>query len=542
MRRSYSCSSLQCRAARQIHTFATKSFLVIEAEVVRSLQQRCISSSNINNKRFEDKVTDNSDPFVQSHSEDALLPQRKATSSTKVRLSNTKRGKIASNTKVINALNNDVTNLPLVHLVKGGTPCDPAPPPFQLANWGEDSLYTLVLLRHGESEWNRENRYTGWCDVNLTEKGKMEARDAGRLLYENGIEVDHAFTSFLKRASYSTNMALSRAKQHWVPVTKTWRLNERHYGALQGYNKDTAWKELDIDQELVMTMRRSYNTPPPPMSDDHPHWHGDDRRYKKLSVEQLEASRAESLEDAAKRILPFYNAMILPSLQAGNRCLVVSHANTIRTLIKHIDNIGDEEIKALSIPTGIPLLYRLDKNMRPVDPSVELEIKYMVQPKGYKWATSHASGFHGVYLGDVERLQDIQRKRDVTNRDWQRIILRNLFNAVIEEDAELVDDNGVVEARRLWWKINEKMHLKEFSNMLLLARMKDHLEMLMHERRQKYVTPDGYEIILNKLHLDATGQVVEPFERLCNPSYDEEKEKRRNELLAQDLEEECLIK
>lgn len=165
------------------------------------------------------------------------------------------------------------------HIINGGTPCDPAPPPFQLANFGEESLYTLVLLRHGESEWNKLNRYTGWCDVGLTKKGELEARDAGRLLHQNGIEIDHAFTSVLRRASFSCNMALNMAKQHWVPVTKSWKLNERHYGALQGYNKDTAYKELNIDQELVMEMRRSFSVRPPRMDDDHPYWHGNDRRY-----------------------------------------------------------------------------------------------------------------------------------------------------------------------------------------------------------------------------------------------------------------------
>jgi hypothetical protein len=163
-------------------------------------------------------------------------------------------------------------------IMYGSTPCDPSPPPFQLSAYGEESLYTLVLLRHGESEWNAQNRYTGWCDVELTPKGEMEARTAGRLLHDNGIELDHAFTSVLKRASFSCNMALNTAKQHWVPVTKTWRLSERHYGALQGYNKDTAFEELGLDQELVMQMRRSYHVAPPRMEDDHPFWHGNDRR------------------------------------------------------------------------------------------------------------------------------------------------------------------------------------------------------------------------------------------------------------------------
>ena len=176
------------------------------------------------------------------------------------------------------------TDFFISHITSGGTPCDPAPAPFQLADFGEESLYTLVLLRHGESEWNKLNQYTGWVDVNLTAEGKKEARAAGRLLYENGIEIDHAFSSVLRRASFSCNMALNTAQQHWVPVTKTWRLNERHYGALQGYNKDTAFRELGIDQELVMQMRRSYDVRPPTMQDDHPYWHGNDRRCVLFSV------------------------------------------------------------------------------------------------------------------------------------------------------------------------------------------------------------------------------------------------------------------
>jgi hypothetical protein len=145
----------------------------------------------------------------------------------------------------------------IVHVVKGGLPCDTHIPQFQLSNYGKEALYTLVLLRHGESEWNLQNKFTGWCDVPLTDRGRQEAHDAGRLLRQNSIEVDLAFTSFLQRAIFTTNMALNTSKQHWVPVTKTWRLNERHYGALQGYNKDTAFNELALDEELVMEMRRS---------------------------------------------------------------------------------------------------------------------------------------------------------------------------------------------------------------------------------------------------------------------------------------------
>jgi 2,3-bisphosphoglycerate-dependent phosphoglycerate mutase len=143
---------------------------------------------------------------------------------------------------------------------------------------------------------------------------------------------------------------------------------------------------LGLDQELVMQMRRAYDVRPPVMTNDHPYWHGRDRRYKKLTVEQLEASRTESLKDAANRILPFFQSVITPSLQSGKKCLIVSHANTIRTLVKHIDGISDEDIKGMTIPTGIPLLYRLDHNMKPVDPHIELEFRYLVEPKGCVFA------------------------------------------------------------------------------------------------------------------------------------------------------------
>jgi hypothetical protein len=199
-------------------------------------------------------------------------------SSRKVIIGRTPRSQKSKNRTQLESKEAGGSDRLINHIINGGTPDDPAPPPFQRADYGEESLYTLVLLRHGESEWNKLNQYTGWVDVNLTEKGKTEARDAGRLLHENGIEIDHAFTSVLKRASFSCNMALNTAKQHWVPVTKSWRLNERHYGALQGYHKDTAFKELDIDQELVMQMRRSYDVRPPEMQDDHAYWHGNDRR------------------------------------------------------------------------------------------------------------------------------------------------------------------------------------------------------------------------------------------------------------------------
>ncbi|KAL9182602.1 hypothetical protein ACHAXT_013254 [Thalassiosira profunda] len=439
------------------------------------------------------------------------------------------------------------------HLIQGGTPCDiPSnAPSYRLADYGEESVYTLILLRHGESEWNALNQYTGWCDVNLTKRGEAEARAAGRLLAENGIEIDHAFTSVLKRASFTANMCLNMAGQHWVPVTKTWRLNERHYGALQGYNKDTAYGELNIDQELLMEMRRSYATPPPRMADDHPYWHGNDRRYSKLSPEQLERSRAESLKDAAERIMPFFNSVVVPSLREGNRCLVVSHANTIRTLIKQIDSISDQDIKQLSIPTGIPLIYRLDRNMRPVDPNCELEFRYMVQPKGYTWATSRQHGFHGVYLGDLERLQDIQKKRDATSRMWQRVILRNIAKQVNEED--IAEDHtcfhnprfhaeNIVETKHLWYKIAQKMQDPEFGNMLLLVRMKEFLESLLAYRRSRkiktyrYIPLEAYEKIVEKIHLDSAGEVVDPFVSLDDRENREERQRRWIEDMNADKE------
>lgn len=343
-----------------------------------------------------------------------------------------------------------------------------------------------------------------------------------------------------------------------MPITKTWRLNERHYGALQGYNKDTAFEELGIDQELVMEMRRSYATPPPRMEDDHPYWHGHDRRYSKLTTDQLERSRGESLKDAAERIMPFFNSVIVPSLREGNRCLVVSHANTIRTLIKQIDNISDEDIKQLSIPTGIPMIYRLDENLKPVDPKNELEFRYMVQPKGYTWATSRTLGFHGVYLGDLGRLQDIQKKRDATSRAWQRVILRNIAQQVNEEDiAEehlCYSDNhfhskDIVETTHLWFKIVQKTKQSGFANMLLLVRMKEYLESLLayrpHHHGQeyhrvknyRYIPLAAYEKIVEEIHLGSEGEVVDPFVSLQDRHDRDERHSRWMENLGYSSEE-----
>ena len=294
-------------------------------------------------------------------------------------------------------------------------------------------------------------------------------------------------------------------------------------------------------------------------------------RYRKLSQEQLDASRGESLKDAADRIMPFYKSVIEPAMRDGNKCLIVSHANTIRTLVKHIDNISDEDIKGMTIPTGIPLLYRLDEDMKPVDPQIELEFRYLVQPKGcvgnflvvrlslshrfvkltffdlcrYTWGTSRAHGFHGVYLGDVERLQDIQKKRDATNRSWQRIILRNIGKEV-GWDFDSQDratfggaEPPVAETRDLWWQVHRKMRSPEYSNMLLLQRVRDSLETLMYERKQRYITKRNYEHLIDQVHLDTEGHVVEPFVLLADRQNREERERLYYEL-AIELEEEAL--
>ena len=215
----------------------------------------------------------------------------------------------------------------------------------------------------------------------------------------------------------------------------------------------------------------------------------------------------------------------------------------------------------MSIPTGIPLLYRLDKNMRPVDPKMELEFRFMIEPKGFTWATSRQHGFHGVYLGDLERLQEIQKKRDATNRDWQRIILRNIARQLVESHADDDDDkdgdsdgdadadvashgasDGVMEIRLLYFHIHSKMKVKELGNMVLLVRMKNHLEELMLGRKQQYLTMEGFETILTKLHLDAEGHVVEPFVDMNDESGRVQRAKEYDAMLALDLEEECLIK
>jgi 2,3-bisphosphoglycerate-dependent phosphoglycerate mutase len=220
----------------------------------------------------------------------------------------------------------------------------------------------VVLLRHGESTWNRENRFTGWTDVDLSEKGIEEAGAAGRLLREDGYVFDLAYTSVLKRALRTCWIALDELDRLWIPVEKHWRLNERHYGALQGLNKaETAAKHGDAQ---VKIWRRSYDIPPPPLAPDDPRHPSHDPRYADLSPGERPAT--ESLKDTVARFLPYWHGTIAPSIRAGRRVLVTAHGNSLRALVKYLDGISDQDIVELNIPTGIPLVYELDAELRPI--------------------------------------------------------------------------------------------------------------------------------------------------------------------------------
>lgn len=222
--------------------------------------------------------------------------------------------------------------------------------------------YTLVLLRHGESTWNEENRFTGWHDVPLSAKGSEEARAAGAMLADAGQGFDVVHTSLLRRAIQTVNLALDEMGAGWLPVRRSWRLNERHYGALQGLNKlETSQK---YGPEQVFAWRRSYDTPPPALEWDderHPRF---DARYAQLAPEQLPAT--ECLADVVARALPYWYDAIVPDLRAGKRVLIGAHGNSLRALVKHLDNVSEEAISELNIPTGVPLLYELGDDLRPV--------------------------------------------------------------------------------------------------------------------------------------------------------------------------------
>jgi 2,3-bisphosphoglycerate-dependent phosphoglycerate mutase len=223
-------------------------------------------------------------------------------------------------------------------------------------------MHKVVLLRHGESEWNRENRFTGWKDVDLSEKGLAEAREAGRLMKEAGFAFDVAFTSVLRRAIKTLDIALDGMDQLWIPVTKHWRLNERHYGALQGLNKaETAAKHGEAQ---VKIWRRSYDIPPPPLTPDDERWSGRDPRYRDLKPSEIPAS--ESLKDTVARFLPYWHETIAPTIERGRRVLIAAHGNSLRALVKYLDHVGEQEIVELNIPTGIPLVYELDDQLKPI--------------------------------------------------------------------------------------------------------------------------------------------------------------------------------
>jgi len=223
-------------------------------------------------------------------------------------------------------------------------------------------MKTLVLLRHGESTWNRENRFTGWTDVDLSDRGRDEAAEAGRLLAERGFAFDIAYTSLLKRAIRTLNIALDVLDEMWLPVEKSWRLNERHYGGLQGLNK--AETAAAHGEAQVKIWRRSYDTPPPSLELSDPRHPSHDRRYANLSPAEL--PRTESLKDTVARFLPYWHATIVPSILSGKRVLIAAHGNSLRALVKHLDNISEADIVELNIPTGIPLVYELNDDLTPI--------------------------------------------------------------------------------------------------------------------------------------------------------------------------------
>jgi 2,3-bisphosphoglycerate-dependent phosphoglycerate mutase len=221
--------------------------------------------------------------------------------------------------------------------------------------------YTLILLRHGQSEWNKTNQFTGWVDVRLTEQGKAEAQRGGELLKESGLLPDALHTSLLSRAIQTANIALDAADRLWIPVTRSWRLNERHYGALQG--KDKAQTLEEFGEEQFMLWRRSYDVPPPELADDAEFSQAHDPRYVGIDGD---VPRTESLKLVIDRMLPYWESDIIPDLRAGKTVLVTAHGNSLRGLVKHLDGISDADIAELNIPTGIPLVYRLDEDLQPI--------------------------------------------------------------------------------------------------------------------------------------------------------------------------------
>jgi 2,3-bisphosphoglycerate-dependent phosphoglycerate mutase len=222
--------------------------------------------------------------------------------------------------------------------------------------------HTLILLRHGQSEWNLENLFTGWTDVGLTELGRTEARAAGRLMADAGLEPDVLFTSVLKRAIETADVALAEAGWTDIPTKRSWRLNERHYGDLQGLDKKATAEKFGAEQ--VLAWRRSYDTPPPPLAPDDPRHPSFDELYADVDPEDIPST--EALSDVVDRLLPYWFEEIVPQLRAGKTVLIVAHGNSLRALVKHLDDVSEEEIVELNIPTGIPLVYVLDDDLRPI--------------------------------------------------------------------------------------------------------------------------------------------------------------------------------
>jgi 2,3-bisphosphoglycerate-dependent phosphoglycerate mutase len=237
-------------------------------------------------------------------------------------------------------------------------------------------MYKVVLLRHGESQWNAENRFTGWTDVPLAEKGVKEAREAGQTLLKEGFRFDFAYTSVLKRANQTLHLALEEMEDLWIPTHKDWRLNERHYGALQGLNKaETAEKHGEAQVKL---WRRSYDTPPPALELSDKRHPGKDRRYAGLPARALPCT--ESLKDTVARVVPFWIGDIAPRIKTGQKLIIAAHGNSLRALVKYLDKMSDEAIVELNIPTGLPLVYTLDADLNP------LESRYLGDPEKVKAA------------------------------------------------------------------------------------------------------------------------------------------------------------
>jgi 2,3-bisphosphoglycerate-dependent phosphoglycerate mutase len=243
-------------------------------------------------------------------------------------------------------------------------------------------MYKIVLLRHGESAWNKENRFTGWTDVDLSEKGIEEATKGGELLKKEGWMFDIAYTSVLKRAIRTLWITLDKMDLMWIPVVRSWRLNERHYGALQGLNKSETAAKFGEDQVLVW--RRSYDIPPPALEKTDPRYPGNDPRY--ASLDKKDIPLTECLKDTVNRFLPYWHDTIAPTVRQGKRVIIAAHGNSLRALVKYLDNVSDEEIVHLNIPTAVPLVYELDKNLKP------LKHYYLGDPEEIRKAQEKVAG------------------------------------------------------------------------------------------------------------------------------------------------------